>query len=207
MSDVNDYFKALTRKSEAEVLIEEQIDAENERFEKSSEYIAHRDTINNLAKQARTAAIERVTNAKKNRPKDIVPPSIDKKGGTSDSKELTAAIEAVKALTRGEKSILFNRMLETVDDRTVEREVPLETTEELHKMLIQMVIDFLNEKKISTVTGAKFSIGNLEGSLKTGTLGEGLTSYLKLESSFTGDTKDEIVSPLKKIVGESRLEG
>lgn len=179
------YYKVLSTKSDEEEAIDMEIDAENERFEATPEYIEHHEKITELYKKGHDAFVKRLDAAKEARPRRkglVIDFSKPKKEKAPDSEELTAAIDAVNKLTPNDKRILWSMCFSEDIPVDEEMKVDEEVMDEFHHILVQTAIDFINEKKLKDVWSVSFYADSLQESAEFGMWCPATDSSLTLEA-------------------------
>ena len=194
MNTFSEYYKALSAESEEERRLKEIINEENERFESTHECIEHRERVHNLYKSLHDAFVKRMDSVKEKRPKreTFVNDTYKKaeKPKDEDSKEMTTAIDAVNRLSDHEKRMLWFRCMR--EDLPVDNanKVNDETMNELHHILVQTVIDYINEKKLENVEAISFSADGLLESADYGYWTPATDSFLTLEGMVDKEYTD-----------------
>ena len=181
----DNYYKVLSTKSDEEEAIYKEMDAENERFEATPEYIEHDAKITRLRKQCHEAFVKRLNAAKEARPRRkgvVVDFSKPKKEKEPDSEELIAAENAVNALSYSDKRVLWARCFS--EDIPVDEEMKVddEIMDEFHHILVQTAIDFIKEKGLKDVWSVSFYADSLQESAEFGTWCPATDSSLTLEA-------------------------
>lgn len=185
METFDNYYKILSTKSKEEEAIWTEINAENERFEATPEYVEHRNKVDALYKKCNEAYQKRLAAAKKARPKRkgvVIDFSKPKKEKEPDSEELIAAENAVNNLSDKDKRVLWARCFS--EDIPVDEEMKVddEVMDEFHEILVQTAIDFINEKKLKDVWSVSFYADSLQESAEFGQWCPATDSSLTLEA-------------------------
>ena len=185
MNTFNEYYKALSTESEEEKRFSKMIDEENDRFENTIEYTEHYQRVRELREYLHDAFVKRMDCVKERRPKRsaIVDGSYKKaeKPKVEDSKELTDAISDVEKLSDHEKRMLWFRCMREDVPADESHKIDDETMNELHHILVQTVIDYINEKKLKNVEAISFSADGLLESADFGYWTPATDSFLTLE--------------------------
>ena len=196
----DNYYKVLSTKSEEEEAIDREINAEDERFEATPEYIEHHKKVTELYKKSHEAFVKRLDTAKEARPRRkglVVDLSKPKKEKEPDSEELTAAVDAVNKLSPRDKRILWAKCF--AEDIPVDEKMKVsdEVMDEFHHILVQTAIDFINEKGLKDVWSVSFYADSLQESAEFGMWCPATDSSLTLEAL----KKDE--APYRVEIGHS----
>ena len=182
----DNYYKVLSTKSEEEEAIDREIDAENERFEATPEYIEHHEKVTGLYKKSHEAFVKRLDAAKEARPKRkkglVIDLSKPKREKEPDSEDLSAAIDVVNKLTPQDKRLLWAKCF--AEDVPVDEKLKVddEIMDEFHHILVQTAIDFINEKKLKDVWSVSFYADSLQESAEFGMWCPATDSSLTLEA-------------------------
>ena len=186
MGIIDNYYKALTTKSQEEVELDAKIDEERSRFQNTPEFIEHDKKITELLNQSNAAFQKRLNEAKEMFPLksrrlktkccDTLTPKKE------DSKELLAAIDVVNNLSESDKIMLGLRCFH--EDLPVDesRKVDNDTVMELHEILVQTVLDYINEKGLKDLWAVSFYADSLQSSAEYGTWCSDTDSSLSLEA-------------------------
>ena len=211
METYSDYYKVLSTESEEEIRYQDLIREENERYEKTDGYIEHHQRVHELYEKLHASFVKRLDMAKEHRPKrsTFVDGSYKsaEKPKVEDSKELTDAICAVQKLSDHDKRMLWYRCMREDIPVDESKKVDDETMNELHHILVQTMIDFINEKGLKNVEAVSFSADGLIESANFGEWTPATDSFLTLEGivdeEFTGSdgTKRNISSRVE--IGKS----
>ena len=193
MGNIDEYYKVFTTETEEEIRLGKEIDAENERFEKLPETKAHYDKIHELLKERSKIFNERLEKAREVRKtfrRKANPTAVVEKKPIENSKELESAIEAVRNLDTREQLILSREVFcEKIPDG--KEKMDEETVKELHEVLVQTVLDFINEKGLKNVWSVSFSADSLQESAEFGTWCPATDSFLNVEGLETEEYKSE----------------
>lgn len=212
MSTFNEYYKALLTRGDEENRIMALIDEENEKFESSEFVKKHRELVKSLYEEEHKAFLERMSKVKEMNPtrrnrvvKSV--PLAERKKKIEDSPELVDAISAVSKLSEADKKNLYFRCLREEIPESKENRVDDDTMSELHHILVQTVIDFLNEKKLSNVEAVHFSADGLRESSQYGEWTPATDSFLTLEGltdeEWTDDDGVKRTYPARVEIGKS----
>lgn len=206
-----EYYKVLSTESEEEKRLQELIDEENESYEHTLGYVEHKERVNKLYDRLHDEFKKRMATVKEIRPnrKAFVDGSYKKaeKPKVEDSKELTDAISAIENLSEKEKRILWYRCMR--DDIPVDesQKVDDETMNELHHILVQTMIDYINEKGLKNVEAVSFSADGLIESSSRGYWTPATDSFLTLEGlsheEWTDDNGVRRTIPSRVEIGKS----
>jgi hypothetical protein len=212
MSTFNEYYKALLTRGDVENRIMALIDKENEKFESSEFVKKHRELVKSLYEEEHKVFLERMAKVKEMNPtrrNHVVKsePLAERKKKIEDSPELVDAISAVSKLSEADKRNLYFRCLREEIPESKENRIDDDTMSELHHILVQTVIDFLNEKKLSNVEAVRFSADGLRESSKYGEWTPATDSFLTLEGivdeKFIDDDGTERAIPSRVEIGKS----
>lgn len=226
MKEKETLWTKMFKKTDKEEEIQKRIDEEMDSFEKTPEYIAHKERINALFNEAHEAHIERINDAKEYR-KEHFP---RKKGITIDfSKEtkeqreerlakarkrkeeriaslpenLRKAIALYNSLSDNEKKVFCQEAVGYKDselDEMKNKQITHEQTRQLQDILVQTCIDFINEQGLKDVDAVYFSADSLQESAKFNEWTPSTDSFLTLE----GVEYDEIVDfHVRKFIDKS----
>ena len=199
MGTFNEYYKALTTESNEELSIRDLIQEENTRFEMTDVYKEHRKKLNILYDKQNKAFKERMDAVKETRPQrkrivdgDFKIANTPKK---EDSKEFTDAVAAFSKLSDHEKRRLWYKCAGDEIPVDESQKIDDETMNELHNILVQTVIDFINERGLKNVDGISFSADGLLESAEYGQWTCATDSFLTLEGvgevEYTTDDGDK----------------
>lgn len=187
-------------KTEKEEEIWKKINEENERFESTPEVLEHREKINKLYKEVSDAQKERINDAKEYRRKRFPRKKVSE---TKEEKEkrleeakkrheetiasypqaLCNAIEAYESLSEDAKRV-FERETWCYHNELSEmknKQITEEQTRQLHYILVQTCIDFINEEGLKDVDAVSFSADALQESAKYNEWTSATDSFLSLE--------------------------
>lgn len=212
MSTFTDYYDALVTRGDEENRILGLIDEENEKFESNEFVKQHRKLVDSLYKEENKAFLERMSKVKEMNPtrrKHVLKskPLAERKKKIEDSPELVDAISAVSKLSESDKKNLYFRCLKEEIPESKENRVDDDTMSELHYILVQTVIDFINEKKLSNVEAVSFSADGLRESSQYGEWTPATDSFLTLEGiveeNFTTKDGVEKTIPSRVEIGKS----
>lgn len=181
METYEDYYNTFMHQSEEEIAIGKEIDEENERFESLPEVKEHRDKVDTLWKKQHEALVERLNLAREKRPRlKIVNEPKPEKKKVEWSPELESAVAAVNALNHGDKAMLSRVCFgENIPDG--KNKLDDEVLNELHHVLVQTVLDFINEKKLKGIWSVGFSADSLDESAEYGYWTPATDSFLGVE--------------------------
>ena len=190
-------------KTEKEDEIWKKINEENERFESTPECLEHREKINKLYKEVSEAQKERIDDAKEYR-RNKFPRKVKNYTETEEEKEkriaenrrkheekvnsypvnLRDAIKLYESLSEEEKKIFdystwcyHNGELDDMENKQITHE----QTRELHDILVQTCIDFINDNNLKDVDAVSFSADALQESAKYNEWTPATDSFLTLE--------------------------
>lgn len=193
------YDKMFTR-SEKEEAIWNKIEEERKRFQNTAEYKEHDEKMNALFKEASDAHKERISEAKEYRRnkfprKKISETKEETEKRLAESRKrheeiiasypqaLRNAIEAYESLGEDAKKVFehetwcyHNELSEMKNKQITE-----EQTRQLHYILVQTCIDFINENNLKDVDAVSFSADALQESAKYNEWTPATDSFLSLE--------------------------
>jgi len=187
-------------RTEKEEEIWKKINEENERFESTPECLEHREKINKLYKEVSDAQKERINDAKEYRRKRFPRKKVSE---TKEEKEkrlvearkrheeiiasypqaLRNAIEAYESLSEDAKRV-FERetwCYHNELDKMQNKQITEEQTRQLHYILVQTCIDFINENNLKDVDAVSFNADALQESAKYNEWTPATDSFLSLE--------------------------
>ena len=190
-------------RTEKEEEIWKKINEENERFESTPECLEHREKINKLYKEVSEAQKERIDYAKEYR-RNKFSRKVKNYTETEEEKEkriaenrrkheekvnsypvnLRDAIKLYESLSEEEKKIFdystwcyHNGELDDMENKQITHE----QTRELHDILVQTCIDFINDNNLKDVDAVSFSADALQESAKYNEWTPATDSFLTLE--------------------------
>ena len=212
MSTFTEYYDALLTRGDEENRIMALIDEENENFESNEFVKKHRELVKFLYEEEHNAFLERMSKVKEMNPTRRnrafkSEPLAKRKKKIEDSPELVDAISAVSKLSEADKRNLYFRCLREDIPESKENRVDDDIMSELHHILVQTAIDFINEKKLSNVEAVRFSADGLRESSKYGEWTPATDSFLTLEGivdeKFIDDDGTERTIPSRVEIGKS----
>lgn len=212
MSTFTEYYDALLTRGDEENRIMALIDEENEKFESSEFVKKHRELVKSLYEEEGKAFLERMSKVKEMNPTRRnrafkSEPLAERKKKIEDSPELVDAISAVSKLSEADKRNLYFRCLREDIPESKENRVDDDIMSELHYILVQTAIDFINEKKLSNVEAVRFSADGLRESSKYGEWTPATNSFLTIEGivdeKFIDDDGIERTIPSRVEIGKS----
>lgn len=212
MSTFTEYYDALLTRGDEENRIMALIDEENEKFESNEFVKQHRELVKSLYEKEHEAFLERMSKVKEMNPTRRnralkSEPLAEKKTKIEDSPELVDAISVVSKLSEADKKNLYFRCLSEEIPESKENRVDDDIMSELHYILVQTVIDFINEKKLSNVEAVRFSADGLRESSQYGEWTPATDSFLTLEGiveeKFTTKDGVEKTIPSRVEIGKS----
>lgn len=200
---MSELWKKMFEKSEKEDAIWKKINEENDRFESTSECLEHREKINKLYKEVSEAQKERINDAKEYRRKRF-PRKVKDYTETEEEKEkriaesrrkheekvnsypanLRDAIKLYESLSDEEKKIFGYSTWCYHDselDEMENKQITHEQTRELHDILVQTCIDFINDNNLKDVDVVAFSADSLQESARFNEWTSATDSFLTLE--------------------------
>lgn len=195
----SDYFDEILHKSDAEKKIEEEIFNKMEEFENSEAHKQYRAELDVLFKKESALKAERWENAKKKRPerKPIKPKSkeemeewrkkaMEEKEARIDAlpDNLKNAIKAFESLSDEEKTVFAKETFtyrEPDLDNYSKPQITHEQTVDLHEVLVQTCIDYINDHNLKDVDAVYFSADALQESSRFGEWTPSTDSFLTLE--------------------------
>lgn len=174
--DSKDYLDLLLKNSKEEDEIYALVDAENERFENTKEYLEHKEVVDSHLKKIHELFTERMKKAREKREKFRnfkkveTPNAKPEKKKIEWSKELTDAVEAYNKLDLKDQ-LMFGHITYK-DDTPMAKEGTTVSTkqdiDDLHRILVQTVIDFINEHKLTDIEEVSFGADSLQTSAHWG---------------------------------------
>ena len=196
---ISDYFDAILHESDAEKQVKEEINKKMEEFENSDAYKAHRAELDKLFKKESELKAARLENAKEKRPvrlpiKAKTPEEMEqfRKDALKKKEErinalperLKNAIKAFESLTEDEKMV-FSTETHTHRQPDLDKysnpQITHEQTIDLHYVLVQTCIDYINEHGLKDVDAVYFGADALQESSRFGEWTPATDSYLNLE--------------------------
>lgn len=213
------YDKMFTR-SEKEEAIWQKIDEERKRFQNTAEYKEHDEKMDALFKEASDAHKERISEAKEYRRKrfprkETVETDEEKAQRLAEMKKkhaekfasypeiLQNAIKAYEALSEDAKRVFehetwcyHNELSEMKNKQITE-----EQTRQLHYILVQTCIDFINENNLKDVDAVSFSADALQESSKYNEWTPATDSFLTLEG--VEESEEYGGFPVRKLITKS----
>jgi len=191
------------KRSKKEEEIWKKINEENERWEATLECLEHREKINKLYKEVLDAQKERINDAKEYRRKRF-PRKVKNYTETEEEKQkriaeskrkheekvnsypanLRDAIKLYESLSEEEKKIFGYSTWAYHDgelDQMEHKQITHEQTRELHDILVQTCIDFINDNNLKDVDIVSFSADSLQESAKYNEWTPATDSFLSLE--------------------------
>lgn len=198
---MSELWKKMFEKSENEDIIWKKINEENDRFESTPEVIEHREKINKLLKEASEAQVERLSEAKEYRrnrfpKKEHKETEEEREARIAENKRrheekvnsypenLRNAIYAYEALNDEEKKIFSYSTWcyhgEELDEMQ-NKQITHEQVRQLHDILVQTCIDFINEEGLKDVDVVTFSADSLQESARFNEWTPATDSFLTLE--------------------------
>lgn len=208
MSNLNEYYKAFTTRSEEEIAINKEINAENERFENIPEVIAHREKIKSLYNKENDIFKARIEAARSARKRTLSgkPLPVEKKKVEKDPK-VEELIEKINALSVGDKIYVGRSCFSEDIPKDEENTMSHDDVLELHEILVQTVLDYINEKGLKNIWSVSFSADALQASADYGTWCPETDSFLKIEGlkneKFTRPNGEETEVSGRVVIGES----
>lgn len=210
MATYNEYYNTFMNKSEEEIAISKEIDEENERFENLPIVKEHREKVDVLWKKEHEVLVKRLEKARELRPtRNRVKLSSEPKREKQKvewSPELENAVKAVNALDHGDK-VMLSRICFSERIPDGKNKVDDEVINELHHVLVQTVLDFINEKKLKGIWSVGFSADSLAESAECGYWTPATDSFLGLEGiedvTYTDDNGVEHTISGRVNIGES----
>jgi len=191
------------KRTEREEEIWKKINEENDRFESTPECLEHREKINKLYKEVSEAHNERVNDAKEYRRKrfprkvkDYTETEEEKQNRIAESRRkheekvnsypanLRDAIKLYESLSEEEKKIFGYSTWAYHDgelDEMQNKQITHEQTRELHDILVQTCIDFINDNNLKDVDVVAFSADSLQESARYNEWTPATDSFLTLE--------------------------
>ena len=190
-------------RTEKEDAIWKKIDEENKRWEATPECKAHRDKIDKLLKEASDAQKERLNDAKEYRKKrfprekkEYIETEEERDARIAENKRrheekvnsypenLRDTIKLYESLTDEQKKIFGYSTWAYHDgelDEMENKQITHEQTRELHDILVQTCIDFINDNNLKDVDVVAFSADSLQESARYNQWCPATDSFLTLE--------------------------
>ena len=174
--DSEEYLDLLLKNSKEEDEIYDLVNKENERFENTEEYLAHRKIVDDYLKKIHELFTARMAKAREKREsfrnfkKVEIPTQPKEKKKVEWSKELTDAVDAFNKLSLKDQ-LMFNRITYKEDAPMAEENATVSTKQDirdLHHILVQTVIDFINERKLTDIEEVGFGADSLQTSAHWG---------------------------------------
>ena len=174
--DSKEYVDLLLKNSKEEDDIYALVEEENKRFENTKEYLEHREVVDGYLKQIHKLFTERMAKAREKREsfrnfkKVEIPTQPKDKKKVEWSKELTDAVDAFNKLSLKDQ-LMFNRITYKEDAPMAEEGTTVSTKQDirdLHHILVQTVIDFINERKLTDIEEVGFGADSLQTSAHWG---------------------------------------
>ena len=185
---MSELWNRLFKKSSKEEEIWKKIEEETKSFESTKEYLEHRKRLDDLYEQHRQAACERREEGRRYRKekfprKKVVESETDEERFLRIAKnklkheekvnsypeKLRNAIHAYESLSEEEKKVFSNETLSyfgsELDDMQ-NKQITHEQTRQLHDILVQTCIDFINENGLKDVDEVHFNADSLQTSAK-----------------------------------------
>ena len=197
---MSELWKIMFEKSEKEEAIWKQVEEEHNRFESTPEYIEHKEKIDKLFKEATEAHKERLSKAKEYRrnrfpKKEHKETDEEREARIAENKRqheekvnsypenLRNAIRLYESLSDEEKKIFGYSTLAYHDelDEMQNKQITHEQTRQLHDILVQTCIDFINEEGLKDVDIVAFSADSLQESARFNEWTPATDSFLTLE--------------------------
>lgn len=198
---MSELWEKMFKKSEKEEAIWKQVEEEHDRFESTPEYIEHKEKIDKLFKEASAAHRERLSEAKEYRrnrfpKKEHKETEEEREARIAENKRkheekiasypeaLRNAIYAYEALNDEEKKIFSYSTWcyrgEELDEMQ-NKQITHEQVRQLHDILVQTCIDFINEEGLKDVDVVAFSADSLQESARFNEWTPATDSFLTLE--------------------------
>ena len=174
--DSKDYLDLLLKNSKEEDEIYALVEEENKRFENTKECLEHREVVDGYLKKIHELFTKRMEKAREQRErfrnikKVETPNAKPEKKKVEWSKELTDAVEAYNKLGLRDQ-LMFGRITYKDDTPMAEDGTTVSTKqdiEDLHRILVQTVIDFINERKLTDIEEVSFGADSLQTSAHWG---------------------------------------
>jgi di/tripeptidase len=165
-----EYVDLLLKNSEEEDLIWKKINEENEKFEQTEAYVKHRKILDGYYKELRKETEKRFAEAKEVRKefRSPVKPTTKKVEREPDSEELKKCLELYKGLSKSEK-FRFGIIAYERDDVKMQKTVSThKDIRDLQNVLVQAVIDFVNDRKLTDIEEVSFGMDNVQSSAEYG---------------------------------------
>lgn len=218
---MSELWNKMFKRTKKEEEIWNKIQKEIKEFESTPEYIAYRERLDALYKEHHEAAIERSNEAKEYRRKRF-----PRKEITSLSKEERQAIrdmnkkkweEKINSFPDNLKNVIFGYESLTDKEKTVfahetwyrskteldemkDKQITHEQVRQLHDILVQTCIDFINENGLKDVDEVHFSADALQTSAKYNEWTPETDSFLEVDGI---EYDDEIKFNVRKFIDKS----
>lgn len=218
--DKETLWEKMFKKTPKEEEIQSRIDAEYERFDNSPEHLAHKERLKVLFAEMRQAQAERHEEGKRYRREKFPRKSISvnqeefkKRRAENERKReeqinalpeaLRNAIKAYDSFSDEEKNIFdrkVNRPFREELDKMKNVQITHEQTKQLHDILVQTCIDFINENGLKDVDAVAFSADSLQESSRWNEWTPATDSFLTLEGM---EKDDELNFHVRKFIDRS----
>lgn len=220
MKEKETLWEKMFKKTPKEEEIQSRIDAELERFDNSPEHLAHKERLKVLFAEMRQAQAERKEEGKRYRREKFPRKSISiseediEKRRAESNKRYEETIEALSEPLKTSVKI-YNSLSDSekdVFDRTTFRcfrnelapmkktQITHEQTRQLHDILVQTCIDFINENNLKDVDVVAFSADSLQESSRWNEWTPATDSFLTLEGD---EYDDECKCYVRKFIDRS----
>jgi hypothetical protein len=191
METYDNYYKALLTYSKEEEDLQDQLEDLTFQFENTVEYKEYAEKRKALVHELHNAFMKRMAEAKSVRPRrrkeTRATETPVKKEPTEDSEELKNAISAAEKLSEAEKRKLYFYALRDEVPRVKEEILKDDDVCELHDILVQTVIDYINEKGWKEVDAISFGADGLIASSEYGEWTPSTDSSLTIEGIKDGN--------------------
>lgn len=218
---MSELWNKMFKKTKKEEEIWNKIQKEIKEFESTPEYIAYRERLDALYKEHHEAAIERINKAKEYRRKrfprkEITPLSEEERQASRDMNKkkweekinsfpdnLKNVIFGYESLTDKEKTVFAHETwyrAKTELDEMKCKQITHEQVRQLHDILVQTCIDFINENELKDVDEVHFSADALQTSAKYNEWTPDTDSFLEVDGI---EYDDEIKFNVRKFIDRS----
>jgi hypothetical protein len=218
---MSELWEKMFKRTKKEEEIWNKIQKENEEFESTPEYIAHRERLDALYKEHHEAAIERSNEAKEYRRKrfprkEVTPLSEEERQAVRDlnkkkweekvnsyPKKLRDIIFGYESLSDKEKTVFAHETwsyAKTELDEMKGKQITHEQVRQLHDILVQTCIDFINENGLKDVDEVHFNADALQTSAKYNEWVPDTDSFLEVDGI---EWDDDIKYHVRKFIDRS----
>lgn len=218
---MSELWEKMFKRTKKEEEIWNKIQKENKEFESTPEYIAHRERLDALYKEHHKAAIERNNEAKEYRRKrfprkEVTPLSEEERQAVRDlnkkkweekvnsyPEKLRDIIFGYEGLSDKEKTVFAHETwsyANTELDEMKGKQITHEQVRQLHDILVQTCIDFINENGLKDVDEVHFNADALQTSAKYNEWVPDTDSFLEVDGI---EWDDDIKYHVRKFIDRS----